>query len=188
LLRGSECWIDAIAFDADHDGHLSWNELEGYFRLRTQSLIRRFDSDSDGKLDPAEAQAADTWLRADLYALAGGAHSRPVVPAQALGIINALLIAGLLGLVYRHRRWEGQVFALMLVSYPITRFLLESLRDQGAHDVSRGVFTHNQVTSMIAVVAAVGLWAWWRRKPASAGPTARDRAAAGGLDKRGKTR
>jgi len=107
--------------------------------------------------------------------LAVASHSLPVRPAQALGLINALLIAALLGVFFRHRRREGQVFALMLVLYPITRFLLEGIRSDTA--VHLGM-THNQYTSLAMLAAGIIMLAAIRKMPASAGPTWAQRHAA----------
>jgi len=100
-------------------------------------------------------------------ALAAAAESAPVKPAQALGILNALILTAILLAFSRLRRREGQVFLLMLILYPITRFLLESIRSDNPHDLSRGVLTHNQWTSMIMVTVAVALWFALRRLPAA---------------------
>jgi phosphatidylglycerol:prolipoprotein diacylglycerol transferase len=128
--------------------------------------------DADGRLIPPGEFTAEQ-VRA-----ARGAWSLPVKPAQPLGIINALLLAGILTAFYRLRTREGQVFVLMLILYPITRFLLEVVRDGSAHGPAAGRLTHNQYTS--AALAAVGviLWLLLRRLPASAGPTLAARLAA----------
>ncbi len=102
--------------------------------------------------------------------LAEASHSHAVLPAQVLGIVNALLIAALLMLFYRHRTREGQVFALLLMLYPITRFVLESLRDDNPHHVLSGVLTHNQYTSLGMLVVGTAMMLLLQRAAASAGP------------------
>ncbi len=84
--------------------------------------------------------------------IAEQAETLPVKPAQPLGMINALLLAGILALFYRIRTREGQVFALMVIMYPITRFFLEMIRGDNPHNITQGVLTHNQVTSIVTVV------------------------------------
>ena len=112
-------------------------------------------------------------------ALAETCHSHAVQPAQALGILNALLIAGLLAAFYRLRTREGQVFLLMLVLYAPARFVLESIRDDNPHNLAAGVLTHNQYTSLATfAVAVVLMLLLLRRLPASAGPTWAQRLAA----------
>ena len=97
--------------------------------------------------------------------------SLAVKPAQILGFFNALILASVLSLFYRMRRREGQVFALMLALYPITRFLLEMIRADNEHDIRRLVLTHNQITSLVMFLGGIGLFILLKRLPPSAGPT-----------------
>jgi phosphatidylglycerol:prolipoprotein diacylglycerol transferase len=110
--------------------------------------------------------------------VAEASYSLPVQPAQALGIANALIIAGVLWGFYRLRRREGQVFAAMLILYPITRFVLEDIRADNLHDLTAGLLTHNQYTSILTILIGVALLAVLHKLPASAGPAAAAREAA----------
>lgn len=173
LLRGSEQWDEAVVFDEDRDGKLSLEEMRNYLRDRRQRLAARvtpFTAASAPSQDEL-AKRINDYLQADLFALARQEHSLPVKPSQALGIVNALIIALILAVFFRMRRREGQVFALMVVLYPITRFVEESIRDDNVHDILKGVFTHNQITSMILVAVGVVIWLFLMKTPASAGPT-----------------
>jgi len=105
-------------------------------------------------------------------------RSLPVKPAQVLGAVNALLIAAVLLVFTRLRRREGQVFALMVICYPITRFVLESIRGDNPHDVLSLTLTHNQHTSLGLMAFGVMLWFLLRRLPPAAGPFWSDRLAA----------
>ena len=190
LLAGSEHWTEALSADrptqpsADRpaqtprDGMLNFSEFQAYSTERKEMLLDLFDDDGDGDLAGAEIDRANAYLQADEIALAGETHSLPVKPAQALGIINALLLAGLLSLFYRLRKREGQVFALLLVLYPITRFMLEAIRDDNPHNLLEGVLTHNQYTSLAMTAAGIVLWILLRRMPASCGPAWAQRLAA----------
>jgi len=109
-------------------------------------------------------------MTAEQIAIAKDSHAHPIKPAQVLGLINALLIAAILMLFFRLRKREGQVFALMVILYPITRFILESVRDDNKHNLLRFELTHNQYTSIFMFIAGIGLWLWLYRLPASAGP------------------
>ena len=177
LLRGSEHWDEALRFDADHSFGLSSAETMAYLN----SLRRRFDTDGDGRLAPAERERADRSLRTDQLALAGAQWSLPVKPAQPLGILNALLLAVLVGAFHRLRRREGEAFALLMVLYPITRFVLELIRDDNPHNILSGVFTHNQYTSAALTTIGILTFLLVRLLPASAGPSgaARQVAVAG---------
>ncbi len=104
--------------------------------------------------------------------------SLPVQPAQAYGIFNALLLAGILLCFSRLRRREGQVFATMLILYPVTRIVLESIRGDNPHHLLRAELTHNQWTSLGVVAAGVALWFLLRLVPGRAGPAWGERLAA----------
>ncbi|HUU23247.1 MAG TPA: prolipoprotein diacylglyceryl transferase [Phycisphaerae bacterium] len=93
----------------------------------------------------------------------------PLQPAQAYGIVNALLIGGILLGYSRLRRREGTVFLLMLILYPITRFVLESIRGDNPHSLMSFQLTHNQYTSIGTVVLGMAMWALLRAAPASCG-------------------
>jgi phosphatidylglycerol---prolipoprotein diacylglyceryl transferase len=97
--------------------------------------------------------------------------SLAVKPAQILGFFNALILVTILSLFYRMRRREGQVFALLLTLYPITRFLLEMIRADNEHDISRLILTHNQITSLVMFLGGIALFIVLGRLPASVGPT-----------------
>ncbi|MCE5324813.1 MAG: prolipoprotein diacylglyceryl transferase [Planctomycetaceae bacterium] len=155
FLRGSEQWDDARMFDAGGDGRLdfdeAWNYLTTRYRLLSQ-LAPSLGAASPATRTAARDAAINAYLQADQFDLALHSHTLAVKPAQALGIINALLLAALLTVLYRHRLREGMIFAMLMVVYPMTRFVQESIRSDNAHDLARGILTHNQYTS-IALMA-----------------------------------
>ncbi len=53
----------------------------------------------------------------------------PIHPAQLYSSVNALILCLILYLLFRRRRFNGQIFAFMLIFYGIARFFLESLRN-----------------------------------------------------------
>jgi len=112
--------------------------------------------------------------------IAAGARSHPVKPAQLLGMMNALVLAAILVAFGRLRTREGQVFALLLILHPITRFLLESIRADNSHNVARGILTHNQYTSIFLAAIGIVFWLALYKLPASGGPTLAQRLPAGG--------
>ncbi|HOF17996.1 MAG TPA: prolipoprotein diacylglyceryl transferase [Phycisphaerae bacterium] len=188
LLRGSEAWEEARTFDDNADGTLSPREMRAYLDIRLGRLLRQFDADHDGQFDAAERAAVNEYLQADLYEIAHHAWSEPVRPAQALGIVNALLLAGLLLAFSRLRTREGQVFLLMVLLYPVTRFVLESIRADNPHNLAKGILTHNQYTSIVLVAAGIVLLFVLRILPASCGPTLAQRVASETGKPRGKSR
>jgi phosphatidylglycerol:prolipoprotein diacylglycerol transferase len=110
-----------------------------------------------------------------LYALIEEHRTPPLRPAQVLGIINGVLLAILLMVFSRHRRREGQVFALMVVLYPVTRFMLESIRHVNPLNVIDGDWTHNQVFCLFMFLSGILLLYVFSRMPCSAGPLLADR-------------
>ena len=172
FLRGSEVWNEAQQFASASDPRiekrLTFEEALLYLNARLKALERRKKLQGpDGKLDLKRANA---YLQADLYEVLDNEWSNPRKPAQVLGIINALIIAGLLSLFYRHRWREGQVFALMLMLYPPTRFLLESIRDDDPLNVIHGNWTHNQISAIFMVAAGIIMWVWFDHRLPSVGP------------------
>ncbi len=176
FLRGSEHWDEAISFDQNRDGLVSFDEGWEYLQERRTRLARMFPAPAPATAPATGAGSttgprgidvagANAYLQEDLFALAGRSWSLPVKPAQIIGIINALLLAGLLIFFHRLRKREGQVFALMLVLYPITRFLLEMLRSHGEYGLGRTILSHNQYTSLVVAVTGIIFWCILRKLP-----------------------
>jgi phosphatidylglycerol:prolipoprotein diacylglycerol transferase len=95
-------------------------------------------------------------------------HSLPVFPVQLYEAgANLLIFAGLM-LLWRRRRFRGQVFAAYLAAYGATRFLTEFLRgdyyDLALRDyLYRGQMS--QIVSLIAVAAGITIWLLRRHTP-----------------------
>ena len=89
--------------------------------------------------------------------------SLPVQPTQILATFDGLLIFGLLTLYFPRRKRDGEVMALLMVTYSVTRFLIDQLRqDEGS--VFLGM-TVSQVVSVVLFVSGLGVWAYLRRLP-----------------------
>ncbi|RUL89174.1 prolipoprotein diacylglyceryl transferase [Tautonia sociabilis] len=90
-------------------------------------------------------------------------RSLPVHPTQLYSAIDGLILTALLLAYFPLRRRDGEVMALLLVTYPITRFLIERLRDD------EGVFFAGMTVSQNGslLLLAIGLlgWAWLSRLP-----------------------
>lgn len=181
LLRGSEFWDEAITFSQHRsiEGQpvLTFDDVWQYLQARREWLVKKFDTAKTGQLAGAQAAAANEYLQADLQAVASAEHANALRPSQALGAVNAMLLAGLLMFFYRLRTREGQVFVLMLVLYPITRFVEELIRADNPHNLAQFQLTHNQYTSMVMLLAGIVMWLLLRKLPPSAGPTWDQRAA-----------
>jgi phosphatidylglycerol:prolipoprotein diacylglycerol transferase len=168
FLRGSEAWAE-VAPAREHET-VRFSQAWAYLQDRRRRLVERFDADGDGRLVGPERAEANTYLQADLWAVVAEQRTAPLKPAQPLGVVNALVLAGMLFGFYRLRRREGQVFALLLILYPLTRFVLESIRADNPHDLLAGVLTHNQYSSLAIAVVGVIMMAVLQRLPASARP------------------
>jgi phosphatidylglycerol:prolipoprotein diacylglycerol transferase len=101
------------------------------------------------------------------------ARSRPVHPTQIYSAVNAALLCWFLWSYYPFRRRDGEVIALLLTIYPVTRFLLEILRTDESPVFGTGL-SISQNISLAVFVGAVGLWFYLAHRP-------RQRAWDGGL-------
>jgi phosphatidylglycerol:prolipoprotein diacylglycerol transferase len=78
-------------------------------------------------------------------------------PTQLYSIIDGLLLLALLSAYYPLRRRDGAVMALLMITYPLSRFLIEGLRDDETA-VFQGL-TLSQVLSVVVFVGGIAAWA-----------------------------
>jgi phosphatidylglycerol:prolipoprotein diacylglycerol transferase len=91
------------------------------------------------------------------------ARSLRVSPTQIYASLNAAVIFLFLFAYYPFRKRDGEVIALLLTIYPVTRFLLEIVRtDEGA---ILAAMTISQNVSLLLLVFAAGLWVYLLRRP-----------------------
>jgi phosphatidylglycerol:prolipoprotein diacylglycerol transferase len=95
-------------------------------------------------------------------------RSLPVHPTQIYSAINAGLLFLLLWSFFPFRTRDGQVFALLMTLYPITRFMLEIVRDdeQGRFGTP---FTVSQLISIATLAGVMVLWYYLARQPPRVG-------------------
>ena len=92
-------------------------------------------------------------------------RSRPVHPTQVYSAVNAGLLTWLLWSFYPLRRHDGEVICLLLILYPIARFLLEVIRvDEAA--VFGTQMSISQNISIVVLACSVTAWVWLQRQPA----------------------
>ena len=91
-------------------------------------------------------------------------RSRPVYPTQIYSTIDGLLLCLLLLAYAPFCRRDGEVFALLISVYPITRFLVESLRCDEAAVFGTGMSIAQNV-SILVLIAAAALWFYILRQP-----------------------
>jgi phosphatidylglycerol:prolipoprotein diacylglycerol transferase len=91
-------------------------------------------------------------------------RSLPVHPTQLYASLDAALLAAFLWFYYPFRRRDGEVFALLVTLHPISRFLLEIIRDDEPGFLGTSL-TIAQWTSAAIFFAAIGLWWYLARQP-----------------------
>ena len=106
----------------------------------------------------------DDGRRLELADLPSPPRSLPIHPAQGYSAINALLICLFLLAYDPFRRRDGELFAMMLTIYPITRFLLEIIRTDESAVFGTGM-SISQNVSLLILLGTVGLWAYVLRQP-----------------------
>ncbi len=94
---------------------------------------------------------------------ANAVQSLPIHPTQLYSAIDGLILLMLLTAYYPVRRRDGEVMALLMVTYPISRFLIEYLRnDEAAYFAG---FTISQNISVVLFLGGILYWIWLSRQP-----------------------
>ncbi|MFI4873970.1 MAG: prolipoprotein diacylglyceryl transferase family protein, partial [Blastopirellula sp. JB062] len=91
--------------------------------------------------------------------------SVPVHPTQIYASVNAFLLFAFAALYYPSRRRDGEVIALTLGVYAITRYLLELIRTDELSFADTGLTISQNVSLAIFALALAGLF-YLRRLPA----------------------
>jgi phosphatidylglycerol:prolipoprotein diacylglycerol transferase len=130
---------------------------------------------------PAHSPAWDHQVRSGMIA-PESLGSLPVHPTQLYSALDGAVLFLLLTAYYPLRRRDGEVMGLLMVTYPITRFVIEYLRnDEGAFFAG---LTISQNISLLLLLGGVVYWAWlvslpegrWGDKPARIGSSRADEA------------
>ncbi|MGE3819934.1 MAG: prolipoprotein diacylglyceryl transferase [Isosphaeraceae bacterium] len=90
-------------------------------------------------------------------------QSLPLHPTQLYSAIDGLLLFLLLQAFYPRRRRDGEVFALWMVAYPISRFLIERLRDD--ESALYAGMTVSQLVSVALLTGGLAFWGYLRTQP-----------------------
>ncbi len=105
---------------------------------------------------PAESAPWRAELNRGLIS-ASDLTSLPLHPTQLYSTIDGLVLCLLLTAYYPLRRRDGQVFGLLMLTYPITRFLIEYLRnDEPAFFLG---MTISQLISILIFVVGLAFYA-----------------------------
>ncbi len=120
---------------------------------------------------PASFEGGALWLFGSAPFLAtepfGGVGSNhvPLLPTQLWSSAIALGLFVLLSWRWKRRRYDGQVFAWLLLIYPLTRSFIESLRGDTIRGVDWfGLLTTSQLISIPVFLAGVAIVVLQRRK------------------------
>jgi phosphatidylglycerol:prolipoprotein diacylglycerol transferase len=89
----------------------------------------------------------------------------PVYPTQLWELLGALFLFGVLSWTWaKKRRFDGQIVAIGMVTYPLLRSSIEHFRGDTIRGVNHfGLLSTSQVVSLL--VALCGLWVWRLQAP-----------------------
>jgi phosphatidylglycerol:prolipoprotein diacylglycerol transferase len=94
------------------------------------------------------------------------AHSLYVHPTQIYSALLNVALYGGLAWLYRHKRFDGQVFGLYLAGYSINRFVVEFFRgDYQAEQLWFGWVKPGQQLSLFLLPIGIALIILLRRRP-----------------------
>ena len=88
-------------------------------------------------------------------------RSLSVHPTQIYSSLNALFLVVLLWCFWHYRKSDGEVFALMLILYPIGRFFIEIIRNDESGQFGTE-FTISQWVSVITIAIGFAMFAYRR--------------------------
>jgi phosphatidylglycerol:prolipoprotein diacylglycerol transferase len=148
-------------------------------RLRSVTLPSLTEIAANTEADDTPAQVAQTLLlfagpRVDLETDDGRIaqvaldklpdRTRPVHPTQIYSAANAFLLCAFLWVLYPFRRRDGEVFAAMLLLYPLARFLEEAIRTDEPGQFGTPL-TISQWISVAIFLLGAALLVWLFRRP-----------------------
>jgi len=94
------------------------------------------------------------------------AHSLHVHPTQVYSALLNVALYGGLAWLYRHKRFDGQVFGLYLAGYSINRFVVEFFRgDYQVEQLWFGWVKPGQQLSLFLLPIGIALIMYLRRRP-----------------------
>lgn len=152
---------------ADQNGIKTGDQLQIGLSDGDYLRFKKANPGGDGGVTFAVIQTSDQrQLSVPLDALPE--RSARTHPTQIYSAINAILLCAVLWFFWTVKKHDGQVFALMLILYPIARFLMEIVRQDERGQFGTD-FTISQWVSMIMILIGFALFASVatnRQKPA----------------------
>jgi len=85
----------------------------------------------------------------------------PLYPTQPISSAANFLIAGILYLIHRRKKFPGEVFGFYLILYGVFRFLIEFWRATPKEII--GTFSNNQIISIIMVLVGLCILLYRRK-------------------------
>ena len=98
--------------------------------------------------------------------------SMPLHPSQIYSSVNALILAFLTATYFRYRSRDGEVLAMGMLTYPVTRFAIEYLRGDEMGKFGTG-FTISQLVSLGLFAGGLVYLFWLTRRPRQLTPAQR---------------
>jgi phosphatidylglycerol:prolipoprotein diacylglycerol transferase len=96
-------------------------------------------------------------------------HGIGVHPTQIYeAALNLILCGGLL-LLYRRKKFDGQIFAAYLICYAVLRSFVEIFRGDYEKHYIGGMATPGQTVSILIMIAGVTIW--WKLRAKSSSPS-----------------
>ncbi len=111
---------------------------------------------------PAESPPWESQVKLGLIG-AEAVRSLPVHPTQIYSAIDGFLLLALMTAYFPLRRRDGEVIGILMVAYPVTRFLIEHLRSDEA--VFFAGMTISQTVSVVLLACGLLYWAWLATLP-----------------------
>lgn len=112
-------------------------------------------------IDPSSPFAV--WFPETPHSIAPTTH--PVYPTQLFEAAGELVIFGVLFLFRKKKKFEGEVFLLYIILYPILRSVLETFRGDAVRGfIVEGVLSTSQFISILWVVVALLVWQFQLRR------------------------
>jgi phosphatidylglycerol:prolipoprotein diacylglycerol transferase len=123
-------------------------------------VARRLLAQSGPRISVVTSEGRDiSWTIGELPSWTTALH-----PTQLYSSINALILCLLLLAYEPLARRTGELIAVLLTCYPVTRFALEIIRDDEGSFFQTGL-TISQNISVLVLVAAIGIWLVLLRRP-----------------------
>ena len=107
------------------------------------------------------------WVaeRARMMIPRDAAWTLPLHPTQLYSAADALFLFALVSVYYPFRRRDGEVMAILMIAYPITRFLVDFFRDDEA-PLASGL-TIAQLVGLLVFAAGLSFWSRLSLRPAT---------------------